>query len=55
MNLKKRKIVKDNVKGKTNRNNSNEQINKKQDFRWNKDSGKKKTIRSIEKRKGKKK
>ncbi|MCQ4921459.1 DEAD/DEAH box helicase [Tissierella carlieri] len=55
MNLKKRKIVKDNVKDKTNRNNTNEQINKKQDFRWNKDSGKKKTIRSIDKRKGKKK
>lgn len=55
MNLKKRKIVKDNVKDKTNRNNTNEQINRKQDFRWNKDSGKKKTIRSIDKRKGKKK
>lgn len=55
MNLKKRKIIKDNVKVKTNRNNTNEQINKKQDFRWNKDSGKKKTIRSINKRKGKKK
>ncbi len=55
MNLKTRKIVKDNVKHKTDKNNSNEQRNKKQDFKWNKDSGKKKTIRSIDKRKPKKK
>lgn len=55
MNLKTRKIVKDNVKHKTDNSNSNDQKNKKQDFKWNKDSGKKKTIRSIDKRKPKKK
>ncbi len=55
MNIKTRKIVKDNVKHKTDKDNSNEQRNKKQDFKWNKDSGKKKTIRSIDKRKTKKK
>ncbi|WP_353093975.1 DEAD/DEAH box helicase [Tissierella praeacuta] len=54
MNLKTRKIVKDNVNHKISKKNSKEQSNDKQDFRWNKESGKKKTIRSIDKRKGKK-
>ncbi len=55
MNLKTRKIVKDNVKDKTDKNNSSDQRNKKQDFKRNKNSGKKKTIRSIGRRKAKKK
>lgn len=53
-NLKTITVVRDNKNHKPESKNSKEQ-SKKQDFKWNRDSGKKKTIRSIDKRKGKKK
>ncbi len=53
-NLKTITVVRDNKNHKPENKKSKEQ-SKNQDFKWNRDSGKKKTIRSIDKRKGKKK
>lgn len=53
-NLKTITVVKDNKNHKPENKKSKDQ-SKKEDFKWNRDSGKKKTIRSIDKRKGKKK
>ncbi|NLY44765.1 MAG: DEAD/DEAH box helicase [Tissierella sp.] len=52
MNIKKKTATKDNIKDKGNNRKSNNK-NKKQDFKGNKKPGKKKTIRSISKRKKK--